>query len=101
MEAEPKPKPNWLVDLGLFLIAPVLTLLAAMVGASEDAVAFFVLALPVPLALALGIRIARRASVPVVGLVLLSIALACMFYCVLCVLCMFGCTFGGGKFNLH
>jgi len=101
MENQPKAKLNWWVDLVLFLTAPVLTLLVAMAGASEDVVAFFVLGVPIPLALALGIRIARRASVPVVGLVLLSIALACMFYFVLCVLCMFGCTFGGGKFNLH
>ena len=89
------------MDLVLFLAAPVLRFLAAVMGASDDVIASFVLLVLIPLALGLGVRIAWRTGVPVIALILLSIALTGIFYCVLCVLCMFGCTFGGGKFNLH
>ncbi|MGV3756218.1 MAG: hypothetical protein ACO1QS_12620 [Verrucomicrobiota bacterium] len=101
MENQPKSKLNWWVDLGLFLAAPVMICLVALLNVSEEIMAPLALFLPAPLALILGIRLARRIKAHPALVVLLGLFFVGAIYFLLCILSIFGCTIVGGEMNIH
>lgn len=98
---EEKPKMNWWVDIGLFLAAPLLAALAASAGGNEDTIASIVLLLPVLTGFPLGYRVSVRAAKTQTTRALMTILLGGGFSFLLVILSMFGCSLGGGGFNLH
>jgi len=94
MEAEPKPKLNWWVDLCLFLAGPVIVTGAAWSRGADNTLAQLALSTTAIFSLALTVRLVSRWGSSSGERTMLGLFLACAVAVVIFSMTIVGCSVG-------